>query len=139
MKAGANKVFVDTGAWLAMALSRDPYHERARTTWSTLTVGKSPLTTSVPVVMETISFLERNAPTGIARAWRSSLVAVPRLKIAECSLTDMTKSWSWFEYPGLQRLSAVDATSFVLMQRLKIRTAFAFDQHFAQAGFALLG
>jgi predicted nucleic acid-binding protein len=33
----------------------------------------------------------------------------------------------------------VDACSFVLMRRLKIRTAFAFDQHFAQAGFALLG
>ena len=110
-----------------------------KATWSTLTVAGAALSTSVPVVMETITFLERNAPAGIARAWRSSVMAVPNLKIAECSVADMTRSWSWFEYPGLQRLSAVDATSFGLMRRLKIRTAFAFDQHFAQAGFALLG
>jgi predicted nucleic acid-binding protein len=33
----------------------------------------------------------------------------------------------------------VDATSFVLMKRLKLRRAFAFDQHFAQAGFQMVG
>jgi predicted nucleic acid-binding protein len=32
----------------------------------------------------------------------------------------------------------VDATSFVLMGRLAIMTAFAFDQDFARYGFSLL-
>jgi predicted nucleic acid-binding protein len=36
-------------------------------------------------------------------------------------------------------LSAVDAVSFVLMRRERIRTAFAFDHHFAAAGFRLVG
>ena len=36
-------------------------------------------------------------------------------------------------------LSAVDATSFVLMSHEKIRTAFTFDHHFATAGFHLIG
>jgi predicted nucleic acid-binding protein len=26
-------VFVDTGAWIALALTRDPLHARARATW----------------------------------------------------------------------------------------------------------
>jgi predicted nucleic acid-binding protein len=36
-------------------------------------------------------------------------------------------------------LSAVDATNFVLMEREGIRVAFAFDHHFASAGFRLVG
>ena len=36
-----------------------------------------------------------------------------------------------------QDLSYVDATSFVVMRRLQLNTAFAFDDHFSVAGFAL--
>ena len=40
---------------------------------------------------------------------------------------------------GLRWHSAVDATSFVLMRRRQIKNAFAFDHHFASAGFQLVG
>ena len=33
--------------------------------------------------------------------------------------------------------SLTDATSFIVMERLGIKTAIAFDQHFAQYGFNL--
>jgi predicted nucleic acid-binding protein len=32
----AEPVFVDSGAWIALALVRDPYHARARETWDRL-------------------------------------------------------------------------------------------------------
>jgi predicted nucleic acid-binding protein len=38
----------------------------------------------------------------------------------------------------LHELSAVDATSFAVMRRARIRTAFTFDHHFAAAGFRLV-
>jgi len=38
----------------------------------------------------------------------------------------------------LRKLSAVDATSFAIMQRARIRLAYAFDHHFAVAGFRLV-
>ena len=37
------------------------------------------------------------------------------------------------------KVSAADATSFVLMTKAKIRTAFTFDYHFATAGFRIVG
>lgn len=36
-------------------------------------------------------------------------------------------------------LSAVDATSFAIMEREGIRRAFAFDHHFAAVGFLMVG
>jgi predicted nucleic acid-binding protein len=36
------------------------------------------------------------------------------------------------------QLSAVDATSFAIMKRARIRLAYAFDHHFAVVGFRLV-
>ncbi len=95
------------------------------------------LYTSVPVVIETFTFLERNTEREVALAWKESLKALPRFRVLECTLTDLGKAWSFFERRDLHKLSAVDATSFVLMLREKIRWAFAFDHHFAVAGFRI--
>ena len=38
-----------------------------------------------------------------------------------------------------QAFSLVDAVSFEVMRRNKVTHAFAFDRHFAIAGFELLG
>jgi predicted nucleic acid-binding protein len=51
----------------------------------------------------------------------------------------LEEAWPYFQRRDLHKLSAVDATSFVLMSHEKIRTAFAFDHHFAMAGFRLVG
>ena len=138
MSRASRRVF-DTGAWIALALTRDPYHVRAREAWGGLVATEAPLVTSIPVVIETFTFLDRNARREVAIAWRDQITALRRLQIVACTLTDLTRSWAWFQRRELVRLSAVDATSFVLMQRLKAIRAFAFDQHFASAGFALVG
>lgn len=131
-------VFVDTGAWIALALTRDPHHERARSSWERMLGAGARLHTSVPVVMETFTFLERNTARDVAIAWKDSLSAVPRLRMLECAATDLERAWAWFRRKDLHRLSAVDAVSFVLMSRAKIRLAFTFDHHFAAAGFRLV-
>jgi predicted nucleic acid-binding protein len=132
-------VFVDTGAWIALALTRDPLHERARAAWEELLSKGARLATSVPVVIETFTFLDRNATRDVALAWKSSLADLPRFRLLECGSRDLERAWAYFAKPELHKLSAVDATSFVLMVREKIRLAFAFDHHFASAGFRLVG
>jgi uncharacterized protein len=132
-------VFVDTGAWIALALTRDPMHGRAKAAWQQLRSSGARIVTSIPVVMETFTFLERNATREVALAWKDSLAQLPHFRLCECGARDLSAAWRHFTQPGLHKLSAVDATSFVLMEREGIRVAFAFDHHFASAGFRLVG
>jgi predicted nucleic acid-binding protein len=90
-------------------------------------------------VLETFTFLERNTTRDVALAWKDSLEALPRFEMLECTSADVKKAWSHFRRRDLHKLSAVDATSFVVMTKARIRTAFAFDHHFATAGFRLVG
>lgn len=137
MRAGA-AVFVDTGAWIALALTRDPLHERAVAAWASISDAGARLWTSVPVVLETFTFLERNTDREVALRWKDSLDGLRRFRLAECTSKDLTQAWSYFKKRELHKLSAVDATSFVIMKREKIRDAFAFDHHFASVGFRLV-
>jgi predicted nucleic acid-binding protein len=45
----------------------------------------------------------------------------------------------YFDRPDLHQLSAVDATSFVLMEKEELRRVFTFDHHFATVGFQIVG
>ncbi|MGD0838601.1 MAG: PIN domain-containing protein [Polyangia bacterium] len=133
-------VFVDTGAWIALALTRDPWHERARAAWEDLLDKGARLATSVPVAIETFTFLDRNTTRDVALAWKTSLDRLAaRMHLLECESHDLERAWAYFAKPELHKLSLVDATSFVLMARAKIRLAFAFDHHFASAGFRMVG
>jgi predicted nucleic acid-binding protein len=54
-------VFVDSDAWIALAFARDPLHASAREQWDLLQGTCAMLVTSLPVVIETFTFLDRNA------------------------------------------------------------------------------
>ena len=131
-------VFVDSGAWIALALSRDPLHAQAREQWDLLHGAAAKLHTSVPVVIETFTFLERNANRDVALVWKDSICKSGTVKILACELRDLEQSWEYFRRNDLHKLSAVDATSFTIMKRAHIRLAFAFDYHFAAVGFRLM-
>jgi uncharacterized protein len=130
--------FVDSAAWIALALSRDPFHPQAREQWEVLHGAGAKLHTSIPVVIETFTFLARNANRDVALAWKESIYEPGTVKILACELQDLERSWEYFQRPELNKLSAVDATSFAIMKRARIRLAFTFDHHFSVAGFRLI-
>jgi predicted nucleic acid-binding protein len=132
------RVFVDSSAWIALALSRDPLHLQAREQWDLLHGAGAKLHTSVPVVIETFTFLDRNATRDVALTWKDAVSGAGTVKILLCELRDLEQSWDYFRRRDLHKLSAVDATSFVIMKRARIRLAYSFDHHFAVAGFRLV-
>jgi predicted nucleic acid-binding protein len=133
------RVFVDSGAWIALAADADPHHERAVEAWEALERVGTRLVTSLPVVMETFTFLDRYVARDVAQAWRRSLDDIAFLKLVECRTRDLAEAWRHFDRADLHKLSAVDATSFVIMEREELRRAFTFDHHFAAVGFQIVG
>jgi predicted nucleic acid-binding protein len=131
-------VFVDSGAWIALALSRDPLHAQAREQWDLLQGAGAKLHSSIPVVIETFTFLDRNANRDVALAWKEAISKPGTVKILACEPRDLERSWEYFRRSDLHKLSAVDATSFVIMKRARIHLAYAFDHHFAVVGFRLV-
>jgi len=132
------RVFVDTGAWIALAVVRDSLHDRARGSWSGLQRTGARLYTSAAVVLETFTFLDRKGSRDLANRWMASVRDLPRMHVLDLTAKDIDRAAPFLERPEFHKLSLVDATSFVLMADKQIRTAFSFDTHFAVAGFRLV-
>ena len=66
------------------------------------------------------------------------LIQAAKVKVLPCELLDLEASWQYFRRADLHKLSAVDAISFVIMTRARIRVAYTFDHHFAMVGFRLV-
>ena len=106
------RVFVDTGAWIALALTRDPLHARAREAWDTLLDSGAQLYCSIPVVLETFTFLDRNASRDVALAWKDALGEPPGVEVlAGPTPTNDTPSTSrpsgWPQFLGPSRNAAL--------------------------------
>ena len=135
MTRAGQQVFVDTGGWLALALSADSFHDRASAAWTALRHAGARPCTSVPVVTETFTYLQRKVDPRLATSWSAGLRGT---QILACEDADLAEAWRWLERRDLHKLSLVDATSFVLLKKNKIRQVLGFDTHFAQAGFRLV-
>jgi predicted nucleic acid-binding protein len=136
IRAG-ERVFVDTGAWIALALVQDSMHGRAREIWTALLEAGARPFVSVPVLLETFTYLQRKVSQDIAERWWQSLDEVRFLERIECASAELKAAVKFFARRDLHQLSMVDATSFVLMKKHRLRVAFAFDTHFSTAGFRL--
>lgn len=74
----------------------------------------------------------------MALALKESIHLPGTVRILACELRDLEQSWEYFQRRDLHKLSAVDATCFVIMKRARIRLAFTFDHHFSVVGFRLV-
>ena len=62
-------------------------------------------------------------------------MSVTGLRVPTRTERERPEAWKHVGRKNLHKLCAVDASSFVLMHSRGIRSAFAFDHHFASAGF----
>ncbi|MCU0292909.1 MAG: PIN domain-containing protein [Thermoanaerobaculaceae bacterium] len=128
--------YVDTSAWLALLDADDQYHDTARAIWLGALERHAPLLTSNYVVVESTAVVQRRLGLDALRALTLDLL--PVAEVEWVTPEDHDAATAALLTAGRRTLSLVDCSSFELMRRLGIRSAFTFDKHFIEQGFAAL-
>ena len=138
MVALRHGAFVDTSAWYATVDSADQHHAAAARQWRQIVRQRRRLMTTNYVAGETYTLLRVRLGHSLAHEFLRRLrdsTFVQRVHVPpewDDEIEAVLRQYAD------QPFSDVDATSFVTMRRLHLVEAFAFDHHFAIAGFALL-
>jgi predicted nucleic acid-binding protein len=129
-------IFVDTSFWVGLIVPRDNRHVESANLLRAL--GPATLVTSNHVRAETWTTLRRRAGHRIAVRFLDLIASAPRLRLDYAGPEVEAEALTWLRQHDEREYSFVDATSFALMRRLRIREALAFDGDFAAAGFVEL-
>jgi predicted nucleic acid-binding protein len=148
-----NRVFVDTGALIALLSESDRHQQRASGIYARLLDQKSSMITTNLVLVETCNWLLRTRTTGhqagmlfrefIKDDWlpvsseEAHLAAGTRLIIYSTPSIEQA-AWDILAKYDTAGFSFTDCVSFAVMQALGISKAFAFDRHFDMLGFQRL-
>lgn len=128
------RVFVDTGAFVALRNAREAEHASARRTLRALLDDGVGLFTSNYVFAETYTALLVRVGRDEAITWGSAFRAGTAIELVRVDAELDDSAWSILTAHHDKDWSYVDATSFALMAREATDEAFAFDRHFAQRG-----
>lgn len=129
------RIFVDTGAWFGAQVVHDAHHDEAAGALRGLIALPIVLVTTNHVVGETCTLLRVTRGYDACRRFLESLDETTRLERLFVSQDLERRAFALLDRYRDHDFSFVDATSFALMRAERIRHAFAFDSHFATAGF----
>ena len=124
-------IFVDTGAWFATFVPNDPDHPAADA-W--LATNAEPLVTTDYVIDELLTLLKMRGEYQRALRLGASLFTGEIARLVWIVPDDVQEAWTIFQRYQDKGWSFTDCVSRVIMQRLAIQTAFAFDEDFRQFG-----
>jgi predicted nucleic acid-binding protein len=123
--------FVDTSYWVALRLRRDANHGIAVRLWA----PGQPILTTNQVVGETWTFLRRRDGHGSAVAFLDAVESAHWLTVIHVDDAIEREARAWLRRHDERVYSFVDAASFAVMRRERLREALAFDGDFSAAGF----
>jgi predicted nucleic acid-binding protein len=124
-------IFVDTGAWFAVTVPSDPhYHVGSR--W--FNQNSERLLTTDYVVDETPTVLRSRGEHQRALMMGGRFFSGELTAIYFLTEADIREAWQTFLRYDDKEWSFTDCTSKVVMEKLGITVAFAFDQHFRRFG-----
>jgi len=129
-------LFVDTGFLLALESTDDQYHAAALQYWQSFESENSvPLVTTSYVLDEVATFFNARGLHAKAVEVGTHLMNSSSVLLVHVDEDLFREGWSYFARHHDKRYSLTDCISFVVMKRMKLKTALTFDQHFVQAGF----
>jgi predicted nucleic acid-binding protein len=124
-------ILVDTGAWYARYIAADVDHAAALAWFAN---PPDRLLTTDYVIDELLTLLKQRGHADIAFAVGAPLIAAAACHLEYVETTDLEWAWIVFSTYRDKGWSFTDCTSRVVMERLNIKTACTFDQHFREFG-----
>ncbi len=128
------KVFLDTGAFLALAGEDDDHHPAAKSIYAELLLSNAQLSTSNFVLSESYTLIRSKVSHRAAVEFMKRLdqTGIKVLRVSEA--IEQTAKAIFVRYDD-KDFSFVDCTSFALIDHHRLDHAFAFDGHFRQYRF----
>jgi len=121
-------IFIDTGAFYALADKRDKYHLKAATYYNQVYQPGLFITSNL-VFSESWTLIHHKLGRSAARKfWQKIRSGIVELYFI--NPLDLERSWEIFNKYRDQDFSLVDCTSFALMERSNISQVFTCDPHF---------
>lgn len=114
----------------------DRLHDAAKATWDELLRSDESVLTTNYVVLETFGLTQSRLGVEAARVLADEVL--PAFRLEWITEEDHGGAIQAVLAAGRRGLSLVDWTSFVVMRRLGLRRAFAFDRDFGEQGFETL-
>lgn len=127
-------VFVDTSALYALLDASEPSHAACHAQFAQLKA--TPLLSHSYVVIESVALVERRLGFQAVRDLLDELVS--QLDVVYVDEAIHGAAVAGYLASGTGRPSLVDFTSFEVMRKLGIRTAFAGDRYLEHAGFDVI-
>ena len=128
-------VFLDTGYIIALEAADDQHHNAALRHWKTLSIPAFRFVMTSYIFDEVVTFFNSQHQHAKAVEIGNRLMASPSVQLVHVDEPLFDDGWQYFVRHSDKTYSLTDCISFVLMGKYKIKTAFAFDKHFVQAGF----
>jgi predicted nucleic acid-binding protein len=132
------KVFIDTGAFVALKRTSEQQHTAAVEALRALVRRGTHLVATNYVFAETYNTLLSRAGRRTAFEWGEDMRGGTGIDFVRVDQQLEDAAWEILASHDDKRWSYVDAVSFALMEREGISTAFAFDEHFSQRGLAVI-
>lgn len=135
--AAPARLFVDSGAWIALRSRRDQHHAEADRLLREALSRRIPLFTTNLVIAETHRLTLFRA--GIQPALRAleRIDASPSVTIHFPTAEDHATARRWLERLAPRPITYTDAVSFAAMELNRCGHVLGFDEDFAAAGFTL--
>ena len=131
------RLFVDSGAWIALRSRRDQHHAEADRLFREALRRRIPLATTDLVLAELHRLTLFRA--GVLPALRAldRIDQSPSVTVHFATAEHDEAARRWLERLVPHPITYTDAVSFAVMEGLRCRHALAFDQGFTAAGFEL--
>lgn len=136
------KLFIDSSAYIAFYNERDEKHHEAEKFIEEIKNG-----VFGPVIFYTTDCIFDEVVTSILLLTKrkdlaikvgEAIISSKVTRIVKVDDTTFKNAWDMFIKFKDKLWSFTDCTSFALMKRYKLATAFTFDEHYRQAGFKTL-